>query len=119
MWMTHYNSPRLTKTRKSLRNNQTKPEQYLWEKLKNKQFHGMKFRRQHSIGRYILDFYAPEYKIALEIDGENYFETDQKEYDTLRTEFLNATGIQVIRYTNAEVIENRDWVLENLRDIIC
>ncbi len=95
-------------TRKSLRNNQTKPEQYLWEKFKNKQFHGMKFRRQHSIGRYILDFYAPEYKIALEIDGENHFHDDQREYDNIRTEFLNATGIQVIRYTNEEIIKNRE-----------
>ncbi|MCH2188666.1 endonuclease domain-containing protein [Candidatus Gracilibacteria bacterium] len=114
MGIKYYNSSKLTQLRRSLRNNQTKPEQYLWEKLKNKQFHGIKFRRQYSLGRYILDFYAPEYKIGVEIDGENHFEKHQKEYDDIRTEFLASAGIKIIRYTNNEVMNNREGMLYDL-----
>ena len=108
------NISRLKITRKKLRNNQTKSEQIIWNKLKWKQFLWLKFRRQHSIWRYILDFYCPEKKLAIEIDWENHAEEEQKEYDTMRTDFLNSAGIKVVRYTNEDIMKSIDWVLQDL-----
>ncbi len=68
--MTELNNKKYLKsTRKDLRNNPTSAEKILWEHLKGSNFYGYKFRRQHSIGRYILDFYCPELKISIELDG--------------------------------------------------
>ena len=64
-----YNDPSLKSTRRKLRNNQTNVERLLWNHLKNKQFYGLKFYRQYSIGKYILDFYSPELELAIELDG--------------------------------------------------
>ncbi|MDD2870923.1 MAG: DUF559 domain-containing protein, partial [Candidatus Gracilibacteria bacterium] len=75
-------------------------------------FHGLKFRRQHSIDRYIVDFYCTKYKIAIEIDGNVHIE--RQEYDELRTEYLNACGIEVIRFTNDEIIIDIKKVLKKL-----
>ncbi|MDD2871934.1 MAG: DUF559 domain-containing protein, partial [Candidatus Gracilibacteria bacterium] len=73
------NKIRLKVTRKELRNNCTESEKYLWNYLKGSKFHGLKFRRQHSIDRYIVDFYCTKYKIAIEIDGNVHIE--RQEYD--------------------------------------
>ena len=114
MWYSEYNTLKLKDTRKVLRKNQTKPEEIFWNKVRVKQFHWLKFRRQHSIWRYILDFYCNELKICVEIDWDNHFEEDTKEYDKIRTEFLETAWIKVIRYTNKEIIENTEGVLYNL-----
>ena len=71
----------LKNTRKQLRNNPTKAEQVLWKYLKNKQIKGYKFRRQHSVGNYILDFYCPALKLCIEIDGDSHFTDEGKNYD--------------------------------------
>ncbi|NUJ97378.1 endonuclease domain-containing protein [Candidatus Gracilibacteria bacterium] len=112
------NIPALKQTRKVLRKNQTKPEEIFWNKVRNKQFLGWKFRRQHSIGRYIMDFYCKELNLCIEIDGDNHFENEQKEYDEIRTEFLKTAGIKVCRFTNKEIMENSDGVLATLEEII-
>lgn len=108
------NKKELEITRKTLRNHQTKPEQIMWSKLKSRQFLWLKFRRQHSIWRYILDFYCPEKKVAIEIDGENHFEEAQREYDDIRTGFLNSAWIKVVRYTNEDIMTHIEWVLQDL-----
>lgn len=109
------NKIELKLTRKNLRNNLTKPEQIFWNKVRNKQFLWLKFRRQHSVWRYILDFYCPELKLCIEIDWDNHFEENTKEYDSVRTEFLESSWIKVTRFTNKEIMENIEWVLEDLK----
>lgn len=118
MWYLKYNTSYLKPTRKSLRTNQTKPEEILWNKLRNKQFYWIKFRRQHSIWRYILDFYSSEIKLCIEIDWDSHFDEKWKNYDEIRTDFLESIWIKVIRFTNNEIIENIDWVMNNLETII-
>lgn len=118
MWQIFQNIKNLKTTRKILRNNQTKTEQIFWNKVKNKQFHNLKFRRQHSIWRYILDFYIPELKFCIEIDGDSHFDENWKSYDEVRTEFLKSIWIKVIRFTNKDIVENLDWVIELLEKII-
>lgn len=108
------NKIELKQTRRKLRNNQTKPEQIFWNKVRNKQLLWLKFRRQHSIWRYVLDFYCPELKLCVEIDWDNHFQDNQLKYDKLRTEFLDSSWIKVVRFTNIDIIENIDWVIENL-----
>lgn len=78
----------------------------------------LKFRRQHSIWRYILDFYSIELKLCVEIDWDSHFEENAKEYDNVRTEFLESAWIKVIRFTNKEIVENIEWVLESLKNFI-
>ncbi len=99
--------------RKELRNQSTPQEILLWNKLKHSQL-GFKFRRQHSIGSYILDFYCPSKKLAIEIDGSQHFEKESKEYDNIRTDYLHALDIQVLRFTNGEVNTNITGVLERI-----
>ena len=74
--------------RKFLRNNSTTAEATLWKSLKRKQIEGLKFRRQHSIENYIVDFYCPTLKLIIELDGENHNNLVQENKDSLRTEQL-------------------------------
>ncbi|PID86397.1 hypothetical protein CSB08_00225 [Candidatus Gracilibacteria bacterium] len=111
-----YNKSDLTKTRKSLRNNQTQPEKIFWDRVKTKQFFGLKFRRQYSVGRYIIDFYCKDLKLVIEIDGDSHFSEEAKLYDEERTRFLEATGLKVERFTNKEVMENIEGILQYLEE---
>lgn len=116
MWKILQNVHRLTPTRRSLRNNATKPEQVLWKQLKWKQLE-VKFRRQHSVGRYILDFYCVDKKLCIEIDWESHFSEEAQEYDEIRTEYLESLWITVIRFTNDEVMNNIDGVLYKIKEL--
>ena len=98
-----------------LRKEETKPEKILWEKLRNSKF-GIKFRRQHPIDKFILDFYAPKIKLAIELDGS--VNKENQEYDKMRTEYLELKNIKVIRFWNSEVEKNLETVLEKIRKII-
>lgn len=89
-----------------LRNRETETEQILWEELRGKKLEGNKFRRQHPIMSYVLDFYCHPHKLAIEIDGKYHETKEQREYDRMRTEELQEIGLAVIRFTNAEVLEN-------------
>jgi very-short-patch-repair endonuclease len=109
-----FNKSFLRNTRKSLRNNQTEAEKKLWLHLRNKQMNGLKFRRQFSIGSYILDFYCPEKHIAIELDGSQHAKPDVSKYDIERTEYLKSLGIKVLRFWNNEVIENMEGVLDQI-----
>jgi len=109
------NRPQLKAYRKSLRNNGTPTEAYLWGFLKNKQLEGKKFRRQFSVGNYILDFYCPSEKLCVELDGAGHYTDKGYAYDQERTVFLNAQGIRVIRFENKTVFEHTENVLETIR----
>src|SRR5262249_45029120 len=85
--------------RKALRRNASQAEQRLWEHLRGNQL-GIKFRRQYSVDAYVLDFYAPHAKLAIEVDGDSHFTGTAPQYDHERTNYLNSFGIDVLRFTN-------------------
>jgi very-short-patch-repair endonuclease len=99
-----------------LREAMTPAEQVLWEVLRARQLNGLKFRRQHPVGQFILDFYCPLYKLVVELDG-GIHET-QCEQDAARTEHLEAHGYHVIRFCNEEVLDNLPSVLERIADAV-
>lgn len=101
---------------RQLRQEQTSAELLLWERLRDRQFHGFKFRRQHAIGRFIVDFYCPTRWLIIELDGPIH--DQQIEHDRERTEVLVAAGYRVIRWTNDEIMHNLLRVLDQLRAIL-
>jgi very-short-patch-repair endonuclease len=98
--------------RRSLRKNMPKSEIILWSKLKNKQMQGKRFLRQYSVDQYVLDFYCPELKLAIEVDGDSHFVTGAQEYDRDRQEYIESFGIRFLRFTNTDVTENIDGVCQ-------
>ena len=106
-----HNHPILKLRRVELRKNQTPQEIALWAYLRGARL-GLKFKRQHSVGPYILDFYCPDRKLAIELDGFQHLEN--KEYDLERTNYLLVLGIQTIRFWNSEVDTNIDGVLQEI-----
>jgi len=100
--------PSIRARARELRQPQTPAERVLWSRLRNRQI-GPKFRRQHLNGRYIVDFYCAEVRLAIEIDGESH--VDQVEYDAERTAWLAQEGCRVIRFTNRQVYQQIDDVL--------
>ncbi|KKT40685.1 MAG: hypothetical protein UW28_C0020G0007 [Parcubacteria group bacterium GW2011_GWA2_44_13] len=103
-----FNKKSQTIKRRILRNNMTRPELLLWTKLKNKQMDGYRFRRQFSIGRYVADFYCPELKLVIEIDGPNHNTKENIEYDRERDLFMHSLDINIIRISNSQILDNID-----------
>ena len=103
---------------RNLRKNSTIQERRLWNLLKNRQFHNLKFKRQQPIGDYIVDFICKEAKIIIEIDGGQHNEPENIEYDKTRTEYLNTLGYKVIRFWNNEIYENIEGVILRLKEEI-
>ncbi len=97
---------------KKLRNNSTDTEKYLWKYLRERQFEGFKFRRQHSIGKYIADFINLKRKIIIEVDGGQHLENKK---DKLRDKWLEEQGYEVLRFWDNEVLTNIEGVLESIR----
>ena len=93
---------------------QTEAESFLWQRLRNRKLNGFKFRRQHPIDRYIADFYCHETKLIIEVDGEIHLNNDQIVYDKIRTEELESLGLRVIRFTNRQVLDKIDHVLQEI-----
>lgn len=91
-----------------------KSEMILWSRLKNRQMHGERFLRQYSVDQYILDFYCPRLKLAIEVDGESHFKTGAKEYDKIRQEYIETFGIQFLRVTNDDVCHNIEGVVQTI-----
>jgi very-short-patch-repair endonuclease len=113
-----YNDPILKQRRKELRNNQTDAEKVFWSHVRNMQFLGMKFFRQYSLGHYVLDFYCPAKKLAVELDGGQHNDSDNREYDAARSEYLNAHEVEVMRFWNHEVLLDIESVLNKLMEEI-
>ena len=97
---------------RALRAKQTDAEQLLWKLLRNRQVADTKFRRQHPIDNYILDFYSHEHKLAIELDGSQHFEEAGKAKDRLRTDYLYKQGIKVLRFDNRQMLTETEAVLE-------
>ena len=100
--------------RRGLRNNLPPPEAIIWSKLRNSQVLGYKFRRQYGVGPYVIDFYCPALKLAVEIDGDSHFVTDAIENDNRRRAFIKSFAIHFLRFTNQEVNRELEAVLEKI-----
>ena len=112
--------PPLLQRAREMRHPQTPAEATLWRGIRDRNL-GYKFRRQHPIDHFIIDFYCAQAKLCIEIDGPSHFEAGQKEYDDARTEFLEGLGYKVIRFTNDDVRYNIhavvDRIVETIKDI--
>jgi very-short-patch-repair endonuclease len=103
-----------TKLRQKLRKESSKVEQRLWFHLRNKQFHGLKFRRQYGIGNFVVDFCCPEQKLVLEIDGDSHFGDLVEAKDQARARYIESLGFRMIRFSNSYVMTNINGILEEL-----
>ena len=102
-----------------MRNNGTSAEATLWKLIKGKQIDGLKFRRQHSVGPYILDFYCPQFRLSIELDGEVHSTSVAMDYADNRARFLiNEKDIWVIRFENRVVFENPSQIVEEIREAV-
>lgn len=111
-----YNQKYLTSRRKSLRKNLTPAEAGLWKYLNRSQLQGRKFRRQHSIGDYIFDFYCPSEKLAIELDGEIHKYEHINKNDREKEKYLQHLGIRLLRFENKLVFEHLDIVLKRIEE---
>ena len=109
-----FNQHKELEKRRQLRNNPAPAEIKLWQAIKGKQVGGYKFRRQYSVGPYVLDFYCPVLKLALEIDGSSHDGDDAQEYDEQRQRYIEALGIRFLRFTNADVHQNLEGVVTRI-----
>ena len=113
--MKTFNRKNLKDRRKRLRNNPTQAEAFLWRYLKNSQLEGRKFRRQSSIKNFIVDFYCPEEKLVIELDGDFHFDEKAIKDDGRRSKILAKEGLKVIRYENQEVLLSLEKVLTEIK----
>lgn len=109
-----HNHEILKERRKELRKNQTKTEEALWFELRNEKL-GFKFKRQHSVGGYILDFYCPRKKLIVELDGEIHNTKEAREYDLVRDKYFRELDYKVLRFKNGEVENGIEKVLEKIK----
>ena len=101
-----------------LRRNETIAEKLLWEKLRNNQLEGLKFRRQHPVNIYIADFYCHKFKLIIELDGDYHDQEEQKQKDEVRTEVLRLNDLKIIRFKNEEVEQDINQVLTTIKNKI-
>jgi very-short-patch-repair endonuclease len=111
-----YNRQSEKEKRRALRRNMTKAEVLLWLRLKNKQVLGYRFLRQYSVDRYVLDFYCPKLRLAIEVDGESHFVEGAEEYDRERQQYIEALGIKFLRFLNTEIYQNLRGVLQAINE---
>ncbi len=110
--------PALLQAARDLRQQMTDAEQCLWQCLRGKQLDGFHFRKQHPIARFVLDFYCPAVRLAIEIDGAQHNTAPERASDEERTRWLNARGIRVLRFWNHEVLQDLPGVLQRVWDAL-
>lgn len=109
-----FNIKPLEVTRRHLRQHGTRAEAVLWLRLKRRQLRGRRFRRQYSVGPYVLDFYCPAERLAVELDGRGHAQAAQQQHDAARARHLTTVGIRVVRFANARVLAEPDAVLAEI-----
>ncbi len=109
-----YHLTELKFRRRDLRQKSTEAERILWERLRNNKL-GVKFRRQYSAMGYVIDFYCPEYKFGIEIEGKIHLKKSKQKYDEYREEYLKALGIKLIKFTNEEVSNEIEKVIDKIK----
>lgn len=110
-----YNITEFKDRRRELRKNSPSPEILLWNKIRNRQISGLKFKRQYSIDHFIIDFFCPELKLAIEIDGDSHFEREAIPKDRARQTALERLGIRFLRFTNLDISTNLEGLLRQLK----
>lgn len=100
--------------RRKLRNSIPQAETILWFHLRNRQIKNYKFRRQYSVGKYVLDFYCPTTKLAIEVDGDTHYQEKGRAYDRERQKYIEQFGIHFLRFTNREIYKELTSVLEKI-----
>ena len=101
--------------RRLLRANSTEAEKIIWEKIRNKQINKKKFRRQVSIGSYIADFYCPELRLVIEIDGNVHNSNYAKEYDAYRDIYMESLDLKIFRFSNEDIFNKLDEVIDKIK----
>ena len=112
-------NPKLLEFARNMRHSATDAESLMWQILRARRFMDLKFRRQHVIQPYIVDFYCHDIGLVIELDGSQHGTDDAIEYDAERTQFLEALGLTVVRYWNHDVLGRTDVVLEHLCEVCC
>ena len=113
-----FNQYETLERRRKLRDGAPEAESRLWQQLKGKRVGDYKFRRQFGVGFYILDFYCPALKLAIEIDGPSHDDDDAQEYDAIRQQAIEALGIRFLRFTNADIYDRLEGVLVSISSSI-
>jgi len=111
-----YNDPTTKSKRRCLRKNVTDAEQKLWSILRNRQVASLKFLRQYGVGPYILDFYCPERRLAIEVDGGQHADVYGRRHDAQRDSYLRELNIRVIRFWNNDVLQNIEGVWKMIKE---
>ena len=114
--MSNQSKPGSIQRARHMRSNPTPAEAKLWNALRKRQIANIRFRRQHAIGPYIVDFCAPRQKLIIEVDGSQHL--DQRNYDQQRTAFLAKKGYRVLRFWNNEVLQNLNGVVIAIENAI-
>jgi very-short-patch-repair endonuclease len=113
-----FNRPDQKTRRRALRKVMPFAEVLIWNRIRDRQLLGCKFRRQFSVGPYILDFYCPELKLVIEIDGDTHAGEEAEKRDLERQRFIESFGIHFFRFTNPEVLQSLDGVMEQIATVI-
>ena len=113
-----FNDKKLKSKRKILRLTQTEFETKIWNIVRGKKINGLKFFRQYSIGKYILDFYCPAERLAIEIDGGQHNEARQHAHDENRSKFLKTKNIRILRFWNNDISDNLEGAYEKILQTI-
>ncbi len=110
--------PASIKNARSLRKNATVAERILWDSLRGRRLNGWKFRRQHPIGQFVIDFFCREKCVAVELDGEVHTQIEVADHDVERDKFLRLQGVKILRFTNNQVLEDLPRVLEEIKKVM-
>ncbi|GAB2773708.1 very-short-patch-repair endonuclease [Hymenobacter luteus] len=101
-----------------MRRNPTEAEHKLWQAVRNRQLAGVKFRRQHAVDNYIVDFISTDYHLIIEVDGDVHLENGQADYDTGRSALLRELGYRIVRFSNGQVLHELDQVLATIKSAL-
>ena len=104
---------------RAMRKRPTEAEKLLWRQLRGKQFNGFKFRRQHPIDRFIVDFYCRAARLVIEVDGSAHDALEAAAYDEARQQFLEKQGLRLLRFSNEQVIKDTESVLQAISKVLC
>ncbi len=109
---------KLKKYSQELRKNMTDAERLLWSRLRKKQLNNFQFYRQRIIGDYIVDFYCPRSKLIIEVDGGQHYQDEGERRDEARNDYMRNVGMRVLRFSDREVLQNLDGVVERIYEIL-
>ena len=114
----HYNKSSEKEKRRKLRQNQTNVEDLVWRYLRNRQLLGYKFKRQYSVDHFVIDFYCPELKLAVELDGASHNNPEQIEYDIKRQKYLEEFNIKFVRIKDEDLFGNTNQAFMKIENTI-